>query len=184
MNAKAKSNSIVTHEVDANGVITYTVLGVGELTFDRNKAAAESRLRAETHGWIQRHVDAAAIGVTDANGNMIDKAVRSQMKYEAMRKVIEHYESGATEWNLKGGSGGGRSLVIEAVARVMKTDYTGAEAMVQKRAEAKFGGDVKKTLAKLRESRDVQAAILDISRERLPAAAVDADEELAAMQAD
>lgn len=184
MQPKAKSNSIVTHTMDEKGVITFDVLGVGPLVFDRMKGSPENRLAAETNGWVQRIVDAAAISATEKDGTIRSKEVRAQLKFEAMSRVIEHYHSGSTEWNLKPGGGFGRSIVVEAIARVMKCDYPAAEAMIEKRAAAKYDGDKKKAIEKLRESKDVQAAIIAIQQERLPKPAVDADDELEALKAE
>ena len=181
--AKPKANSIVTHEVHDDGRITFYVLGVGALEFDRNKAAGSNRARAETHGWIQRIVDAAAIGVTDSDGNIIPKEQRNRMKYHAMHDIITHYESGSEEWSRAGGGGGTRSLTVEAIARVQRIEYDEAVEMVERHAERKYGGDTKKALAKLRGAADVQKAMQAIRDERTPKANIDADKELEELMA-
>jgi hypothetical protein len=184
MQAKAKSNSIVTHEVDAeSGVITFHVLGVGALKFNPKIVARENRLRAERHGWIQRIVDAAAIGVTDSEGNVIPKDQRTRMKYHAMNEIITHYESGSPDWSRAGSGGGQRSITIEAIARVLDVEYEEATEYVQNHAEKKYGGDTKKALAQLRKGKRVMDAMEEIRRERTPEPKVDADAELEELKA-
>lgn len=184
MQTKPKANSIVTHEYDdESGIITFNVLGVGGLQFDPSKAAGANRLRAERHGWIQRIVDAAAIGVTDSEGNVIPKESRNRMKYHAMNDIITHYESGSEEWSRAGGGGGAKSITIEAIARVQSVDYDEAVELVERHAEKKYGGDTRKALAKLREAKAVQEAMRQIRDERMPKAKVDADAELEELKA-
>lgn len=181
--AKPKANSIVTHEVHEDGRITFTVLGVGPLKFNPALVHEANRRRAETHGWIQRIVDAAAIGLTDSEGNIIPREQRNRMKYHAMNDIITHYESGAEEWSRVGGGGGARSLTVEAIARVQGVEYEEALERVERHAEAKYGGDTKKALAKLRQSEAVQKAMSEIRAERTPKTNIDADAELEALKA-
>lgn len=138
METKGKSNSIVTTAVREDGVIVFTVLGVGELEFDPTKASATNRKRAEVHGWIQRIVDTAAIGVTDKDGNVIPRADRNRMKYHSMNEVITHYEGGGEEWSRKGGErvAPDNELVVRAVMAVKGYTYEQAQDGITRQAES------------------------------------------------
>lgn len=103
MNAKQKSNSVITHEVDANGVIRFNVLGVGALFLNMDNVSQDVANRAAIHGMIQRISDAAAIPRNTETG----QSATPEEKYEAMRKLVEHYESGTTEWSRKPAAGEG-----------------------------------------------------------------------------
>lgn len=183
MQSKPKSNAIVTHSVAEDGVITFEVLGVGKLRFDPAAVAPVNRRRAEMHGWIQRIVDAAAIGVTDSEGNIIPKEERTRMKYHAMNEIIIHYESRSEEWSRVGSGGGARSLTIEAIARVQGIEYDAAVEMVERHAEKKYDGDTRKALNKLRQAEAVQKAMSAIRAERTPKTSIDADAELEELKA-
>ncbi len=185
MNAKPKSNSIITTVYDeAADTITYTVQDVGSIVLDLNKVAKINIARAAVHGFGQRIPDSAAIGVTDEDGNVIPKADRNRMKFDRMKALVEFYETGTEEWSRKsGGNGEGRrSIVITALSRIQGISYENADTMVRGRAE-KTGKTVKAYLSKLSEAERVKKEILAIQSERIAAmpTAVDADAELEAM---
>src|SRR3954470_13197250 len=100
MNAKQKSNSVITSKKLSTDVIEFTVLGVGSFTFDKSLVASENRARAEDHGWNQRISDRAAIGRADAEGNPISPHVHATMKFVAMKTCAEHYMSGNDSWSM------------------------------------------------------------------------------------
>jgi hypothetical protein len=194
MQAKAKSNSIVTQSIPKPDdtfemsirlpkVLRYTVLGIGELDFHLDRVHADNLAYSCIHGWGQRVPDAAAIGVTDSEGNMIPKEQRTRMKYHAMNEIITHYESGSEDWSRAGSGGGQRSITIEAIARVLDVEYEEATEYVQNHAEKKYGGDTKKALAQLRKGKRVMDAMEEIRRERTPEPKVDADAELEELKA-
>jgi hypothetical protein len=126
MATKAKSNSIITaqpalgRDVESGaltGCIKFTVLGVGELVLDITKLSPENISRAVAHGMTQRISDAAAIPFNkDEN-----RYATAQEKYEAMRALVEHYETGTSEWARNRAVGGPRAdgetaLILRAVA--------------------------------------------------------------------
>lgn len=183
MQTKPKANSIVTSTLREDGCIVFNVAGEGSIVFNPTKAFPSMRERAEYHGWNQRIPDMAAIPMTDKEGNIIPKATRLRMKFDKMKRGVEHYESGVDQWNLVStGGGGARSITIEAIARCKDVEYDAAVEMVEAYAERKHGGDTKKALAEMRTSPKVAQAILDIQRERLPVAKADADAMLDEMQ--
>lgn len=170
---KRKSNSVVVVSYDAEGIMSINVAGVGAITFDKRKASAVCRAEAEDHGWEQRLRDAAAISRDDATG----ASASPQEKYDAVLALRDHYEGGATEWRLAGGAGGGRSITVEAIARVKGLSYDDASAMVDRHA-ATMKQDRKDALKFLATSKRVMEAINAIRAERMPAAKVDADKAL------
>lgn len=109
MNTKAKSNSVVTHTYDpAANVIVYTVIGIGPLTLHIDKMSTENWGHAAAHGMIQRISDAAAISRNPETG----KPATAQEKYDAMARLVNHYESGSAEWRIAGAGGVARSSVL------------------------------------------------------------------------
>lgn len=183
MQSKPKVNSIITSAYDADAnILTFSVLGIGDIPFDLNKVHADNLAHAAVHGFNQRIPDAAAIGLTDDDGNIIPKADRTQAKFDRMRDLVAWYESGVGGWSRKGDGGGGRSLTIEAIARVKAVDYDRAVEMVARHAETVCGGDRKKALRELAKSAKVQTAMAAIRAERTPATSVDADEALDSMK--
>lgn len=115
---KRKSNSVVTHQQLANGLLQFEVLGAGSFTFNPSAAHADCRARAEVHGWVQRISDAAAISRTDKDGGIIPAADLARMKYEAMEALRDHYESGTAEWSRVASAGPKGGYLFEALCRV------------------------------------------------------------------
>jgi len=144
--AKAKAtrkNAVVTYDTngrDQSGVITFTVLGAGELTFDTNKASESCRERAEYHGWVQRMCDAVAIS-RDPETNA---SATPAMKFERMKRLIEHYESGTDEWSIQGrggfGNEGGLLLRTLIALRDWDQDEQGELTTIQAQTKDKFAG--------------------------------------------
>lgn len=167
--------------LDANTVV-FHVKGHNDIVLDVTKLHPDILRRAAMVGMAQvRIVDAAAVGMTDDEGNILGEEERIQLKYDRMEALVNHYHTGTSEWSRRGtGEGGvGKSLTIEAIARIKGMEYDEAKAEVTKYAESKFGGDNKKALAKFRESPTVAKAMLEIKAERLPAPKADADAMLA-----
>lgn len=179
MQTKPKANSIITSAYDAKrNTLIFTVLGQGTVELDLNKVSAANLARAAVHGFNQRVPDAAAIGVTDKDGEVIPRDERTRIKYERMNDLCRFYESGTEEWGRKAaaGEGSGRSITIEAIAKVKSLTYEDAEALVAKHADVSFKGDRKKALAQLRQATKVAQAILDIRAEREARKTIDPEE--------
>lgn len=124
MNTKAKSNSVITHSVDGD-TITFTVLGVGSLQFNKTKASMENRGHSEDHGWTQRISDAAAIPRDPETG----ESATAEQKYEAMQRLVAHYESGTSEWSRRPAAGEGQTggLLFKALCVMSSETKTPAE---------------------------------------------------------
>ena len=159
------------------GTVTFNVKGHTPLVLEMGKLHPSIVARAAMVGMAQvRIVDAAAVGMTDDEGNIIPEAERIAQKHSNMAALVEHYMTGTAEWSRVGtGGGGGRSITIEAISRVKGIDYDAAKAMVERHAATMHKGDTKKALAHLRGAKAVAEAILAIRAERAPTAKVDAD---------
>jgi hypothetical protein len=141
--AKPKSNSVVTHElVTVDSVVMGIVFKVktgetleGEVakpvfettTLEFDKLAKVNRERAEIHGWIQRVSDRAAIARNTETG----KSATPVEKFNAMKTLVEFYNSGSENWAMAG-SGPGPSAefnllvtaLCEAYANKSREDLT------------------------------------------------------------
>ena len=179
---KLKENQHVKPVIDAAaGTVTFAVKGHDAMVLDMARLHPDIIRRAALVGMAQvRIVDAAAVGMTDDEGNIIPEDERIALKASRMAALIEHYHTGTAEWSRVGTGGGGKSITVEAIARVMYDgDYEKAEASVAEYAAKKFEGNTKKALAHLRDGKRVQEAIAAIRAERATAPKVDADEALA-----
>ena len=118
MATKAKSNSVITAQpTEDGGHITFKVLGVGDIMLSVSKLSPAVLTRARTHGLVQRISDAAAIPFNKEE----NRYATAQEKYEAMRALVEHYETGTEEWARNRVAGGARvdgetALILRAVA--------------------------------------------------------------------
>lgn len=179
MTPKPKSNSVITHTL-ADGVVTFTVRDAGELRLNLASLSPEVRERALVHGMVQRVSDAAAIPFNKEEG----RYATPQEKFEAMRALVEHYESGTTEWARKGGGAGGprvdsdSSLILAAVARVQGVEVATMRERVKANAE-KRGVSTRAYLSALLASEAVKAVYEELkAAQPVAKPAVDADEAL------
>lgn len=125
MNAKPKSNSVITHEVAKNDegqiLITFKVVGAGATTLNLGLVSQSNKDRATVHGFIQRISDAAALSRNPANGQPASPAD----KLAAMEEVVQHYASGTEEWTRKRAGGVRVStdarLLLDALVRMYPT---------------------------------------------------------------
>ena len=111
---KLRSNSVIaTQWIGSVFHVNVPEAGMTK-QFDITLASQTCREQAERHGWEQRIRDSAAMSRDTATG----KSASPVDKFNAMAELIEHYESGATEWRLSGGgqvaSGG---LLLKALMR-------------------------------------------------------------------
>lgn len=108
MNAKPKTNSVVTSRVRDDGVLEITVLRAGPtgengqptnavLTLDPAAIHEDNRRRAMYMGLTSRIVDKAALPFDKAKGRYATPAE----KLEAMRPLVEHLASGTADWSPK-----------------------------------------------------------------------------------
>lgn len=150
MNTKAKSNSVITHQVNGNN-ITFTVLGVGNLVFNTSKAHPDNHYQAQIHGFIQRISDAAAIPRDPETG----ESASAQDKFDAMQRLVDHYESGTPEWSRRPVAGEGKSggLLFKALC------IMSAETKTPEEIKAWMATKTRTQLAKLRTTSKVAEVI-------------------------
>ena len=111
-----KSNSVITHEVERTGggqLIKFNVVGVGILQLSTASLSPEVFEKAAVHGMVQRISDAAAIGRNPDTG----RSATPQEKFDAMAKLVAHYESGTSEWSRvrESGEGSNRGQLFRAL---------------------------------------------------------------------
>lgn len=112
--AKERSRGVITRTQDGN-VIVFTVSDIGSLSLDLSKIAEANRLKAIAHGFGQRIQDAAAIGY-NAQEN---RYATPQEKFDAMKQLVEHYNSGAAEWSpVRGDSAPRSSFLLTALCEL------------------------------------------------------------------
>lgn len=139
MATKAKSNSIITAHPDTTaGTITFKVLGVGDIVLSTALLSRGVKDRALYHGLTQRVSDAAAIPFNKEE----NRYATPQEKFEAMRALVEHYETGTAEWARNRAAGGSRvdgetALILRAVAehqgKTVDTMRESIKAIAEKR---------------------------------------------------
>lgn len=186
MQQKPKANSVVTHSMQ-DGKIVFNVLGAGSFAFDPDKASAENRARAMIHGFVQRISDGAARLRDTKTG----QSATASDKMAYMKRIADHYQSGATEWRLTETSSGKRGvdagLVIMAMIRALAgvKDVDAAERIFAQQVTLGKFPDRDSAIKAWAESRQVADAIKVILAERAAASAnLDADAMLAELGLD
>jgi len=172
MQSKAKSNSVITHSIDADTqVITFLVRGCEPLTFDVKKVSDAVGERAMLHGFIQRVSDAAAISRNPETG----LPATPEDKRDAMARLVEWYESGTEEWSRKreAGAGPDTGITLQAMIDVFGGDAAGARGMIQSLAD-KRGITLNEARAVFAGSREVAARIAQLKADRAAKSGVDA----------
>ena len=117
-------------------------------------------------GFEQRIGDAAAL---DAD-KFADKAEFVQAKKDAMQRLIDHYESGAADWNVRVAAtpkGPDAGLILRGMMRGLEVDLDGAEGWVRKLMESR-GIERTAALAEWSKTDKVRAAILATQAEKIP----------------
>ena len=89
-----RANWTIAHKIEGQ-LVKFAVKGAGELVLDVAKVHAANRKRAEMHGFVQRVSDAAAMARDSKTG----ASATPQEKFEAMKRLVEHYMGGAEEWS-------------------------------------------------------------------------------------
>jgi len=97
----AKKNSIIATAF-ANGVLTFTITGAGEIILPIAELSDDLRERAMLHGIVQKISDAAAMPKADLTG---DAAKDALTKFEAMKSVADRLRDG--DWSKRNGDGSG-----------------------------------------------------------------------------
>jgi hypothetical protein len=181
MQTKPKANSIITHLLDVllgRPIITFKFRGEDIGRLDTSKMSAECKERAMIHGLVQRIGDGGAVERQDkATGLIRTDAEMDDIKKARIMALIEHYNSGTTEWNLTRSSTGGgvdtSGLTIEAISRVYNWTVADTERKVDTLAEKK-GIERKEMLRTYANIPDVASMIGTIKAERAARTGLDA----------
>jgi len=174
MQSKPKSNSVITHVINASGnLLAFRVMGAGEVALDMLKLNEAIITRAAIHGMIQRISDAAAISRDPETG----KPATPAEKLAAMSALVEHYHSGASEWSRVGVGGGPKGgFLFEALVRMYP-------AKTAEDIRTWLDGQSKSAQAALRANPKVAGVISTIRDERLVGTDVDTEALLAEIAA-
>ena len=137
-----------------------------KLVFTPMLCSQTVRAEAERNGWHQRLIDKMAMDA-DAHGG--DRRAQMAARQEALRALIQHYESGTESWNLASGPRGENSerLVLLALQRVFPERAPGqaeASAMVDTLA-AKRGLDRAGAVKLWAQSQQIAKAMVEIRAE-------------------
>ena len=183
MQAKPKSNSIITHTLSEDKcVLTFTVKDAegpgrpGRFSFDVTGAHADMQHMAAVHGFIQRISDGAAMSRDRETG----KPATPAEKMARMKAIADHYASGVNQWGMnRTGTGEGRgqgpSIIVRAFAAIQGLSVADALARVREHAE-KQRTTTKVYLKKLATAK---AIIEKVAELRAAEASADGDEMLA-----
>lgn len=128
IDVKFRANSDVT-AAWVNGKLLFTFRDLATMTFNPALVAQANRSHAELHGWEQRLRDSMAI----EKDNYPDKKVPLADRKAALRRLLDHYQSGATEWNMPQAARNtapDAAMVALAISRVYGKTLDEAAAMI------------------------------------------------------
>lgn len=152
--ATEKTNRVISVTLNHSiRQIQIDVAGQPSLTFHADRTSDTVKLYAQMLGFKNRIVDAAAKSVDPATG----KPASASEKRAAMAAIIEHLESGTSEWGLRTvrASASDDTLLIAALMEVMgQSDRAKVAASVKtwepaKRAAVRMREDVKAVLDRM-----------------------------------
>lgn len=163
-----RSNGSVRHEIDAinNRLLTH-VFGIVVLILVQANVAKSNNDRAWFHAFKQRIGDGAALG----------QSATARQRFDKMSPLVEHYNSGATTWNLDrpDSDSSAETILVEALMREVVLDENG------KRVERDRAHVMKKVTEMTRTNRDKMLnsvrlrEIVDAIREERNGGKVDED---------
>lgn len=156
----ARANSIISTTID-NDTITFAVQGVGNLTINMKQVSTQNATRAMHHGIIQRVSDAAALSRNTDTGQPASPAD----KFDAMKRIVDHLNSGSPDWSLRVASGESGSAVagitLKAVASVQGVSVDEMRQRIERLAE-KRGITTRALLATLAKQEAVAKRIAEM----------------------
>ena len=154
----ARANGVIETVVGGNS-LTFKVVGQPDLVLDLTKVDSTMLDYAALHGFKQRVSDAAAIPADELTG----KPASPSEKWAAMKVLVDHYNSGASEWRVAGTGEGRESggVTLRAVAAVQGVSVEDMRERVNELAERK-GLTTKAIYAQLAKSPDVIRKIAEM----------------------
>lgn len=135
MQSKAKSNSVCTavFNREAN-TLTIKVLGAGEAVCNLSAVSTECKFEGFVRGMSQRLTNMAALPHDKATG----KPATPAEKFAAVKRAVDHYNSGTVVWNIKPDETFDSGLIIQAMVRAkVATDAEIANQYADKLALAR-----------------------------------------------
>lgn len=169
MQSKPKANSTIVTALDVDGNLVFNVLGAGVVKFHPEKANPVCRAKAERHGWFQRIADAAAMSRTDEDGKIIPPAELAKAKFDAISRLITHYETGTAEWSRVAAATGPKGgLLFKALCRMF-------QAKTADEVRAWMKAKTRDELAALRVEPKVKAIIDAIEAESVNVEGIDTE---------
>lgn len=187
-----KDNQSVGVKVsDAFDSVTFEVRGQGTLVLEMGKLHEDIIKRAACVGMAQvRIVDAAAVGKADKEGNIIPEATRNKMKFERMKALVDHYNSGTATWERVRVASAPKEdsieLIQRAIGRALQVEADAVSGLLDNWTKKKLpdGGQMFKSRDEyvrfLAKSAKVREALALIKAEAIQPV-LDADAELSAL---
>lgn len=111
-----------------DGIITFTFDGLEPVKFDAGKCSERVQDYAMQHGFMARIGDNAAISRKQKDGTII--TVTEQMRRDAVLELVNHYESGTEQWELRTAKAPAQNPTILAIAQKRGCSYAEAEAFL------------------------------------------------------
>jgi hypothetical protein len=144
----------------AKQTLTFTVPGVSEtLTLDLTRVSDACRTYAVYHGFGQRIGDAAALERAQRGG----KSASAQEKWNALKVLVDHYNSGAESWSPKRSESVGSDELL--LARALQIVYPEKDA---EHIRAKVSGMNKmQRTALMTQHAEIRAAVELIQAEQV-----------------
>ncbi len=100
-----------------------------DVVFDSSKCSTTVKNAAVMHGFSARIGDNAALSRKQKDGSVI--VITEQMRRDAVLELVNHYESGAENWDVKRGPS--ENPTIRALADKLGGTYAQAEAYIQEK---------------------------------------------------
>ncbi len=154
--ATEKKARVVQCTLDA-GKVVFTVAGQVALVVNPSAMSEKNREYAMLHGIKQRVMDAAALERDTATG----LSATPEQKYEAMKAIVDHLNSGAEEWNIRGQGRGPRvdaefNMLLTAIAEVRGMETEALREWLKKKTPSErlalsMHASIKPTLDAIRE---------------------------------
>lgn len=164
---KRKCNTVVQagwrEDADRGVVVVWEVKDAGVLELPLAQVSPVVMTLAAVHGLIQRVSDRAAIGRNRVSG----QPATPQEKFWAMKRVVDHYASGAEEWALRTEEGKqqGGSVLQQALSEVTGRSLTEVRTFLRGRSveekQALAGAERVKEVVKRLEGERARAVGID-----------------------
>lgn len=170
---KAARDTLTKVTWQHDGTALVEIKGFPALTFNPMKASLLNRNYAQQFGWDNRIKNKTSVTADKATGK-VDTAI----KYRLAKELIEFYEQGGDEWEMRA-AGGAREgsadagLVLQALMQVKGWSLDECNAKVQAMAEKK-GCERKDVLASLAKNPDIIREVAAIKARRAAESNVDA----------